>query len=178
MIIAMYSQLFSVAFLAVSTLVAADPTVYLIRHGEKPDDGGTGLSAEGEDRAQCVRQVFGASSEYNIGYIMAMTPKDNGKRNRPYLTVKPLADDLGLEVDTSCDRDDPECVKDAVDDYDGDQNILICWEHDALTDIIEELGADDAPEYPSDSYDLIWTDPAPYTEIISETSEQCPGLDN
>ncbi|KAL4940972.1 hypothetical protein BDV06DRAFT_230024 [Aspergillus oleicola] len=174
----MYSNILSVALLAASTLVVADPTVYLIRHGEKPDDGGTGLSAQGEDRAQCVRQVFGASSEYNIGYIMAMTPKDNGKRNRPYLTVKPLADDLGLEVDTSCDRDDPECVKDAVDDYDGDGNILICWEHDALTDIVEELGMDDAPEYPDDSYDLIWTDPAPYDEITSETSEQCPGLDN
>ncbi|KAL4913324.1 hypothetical protein BDW62DRAFT_205650 [Aspergillus aurantiobrunneus] len=166
-----------VALLAASSLVAADPTVYLIRHGEKPDDGGTGLSTQGEERTQCIRQVFGADSEYNIGYIMAMTPKDDGKRNRAYRTVLPLAEDLGLEVDTSCDRDDPECVKDAVEDYEGDGNVLICWEHDALTDIIEELGADDAPEYPDDSYDLVWTDPAPYEEITSETSEQCPGLD-
>lgn len=74
----------------------------------------------------------------------------DGHRNRPLKTVEPLAGDLGLEVDISCDRDDPECVKDAIEDYDGDGNVLICWEHDALTDIIEELGADDAPEYPSD----------------------------
>jgi hypothetical protein len=54
-----------------------ETTVYLIRHGEKPDDGGIGLSIQGEDWAQCLRQVFGASSGYNIGYIMAMTPKDS-----------------------------------------------------------------------------------------------------
>ena len=57
---------------------------------------------------------------------------------------------MGLEVDISCDRDDPECVKDGVDNFDGDGNVLICWEHDALTDIIEELGDDDAPEYPEE----------------------------
>ncbi|KAL4901164.1 hypothetical protein BDW74DRAFT_182017 [Aspergillus multicolor] len=175
----MYAKIFSIALLAATcTVAAAKPTVYFIRHGEKPSDGGTGLSAQGEDRAQCIRQVFGAPSGYDIGYIMAMTPKSNGKRNRPYQTVRPLAQDLGLEVDISCDRDDPECVKDAVDDYDGDGNILICWEHDALTDIIEDLGDDKAPEYPDDRYDLIWTDPSPYDAITAETSEQCPGLDN
>lgn len=54
---------------------AARPTIYLIRHGEKPKDGGNGLSAEGLKRAQCLRQVFGADSEYNIGFIMAQKPK-------------------------------------------------------------------------------------------------------
>jgi hypothetical protein len=39
--------------------------------------------------------------------------------------VKPLAADLGLTVDTSCDRDDEQCVQDAVDGYKGDKNILI-----------------------------------------------------
>ncbi|KAL4733924.1 hypothetical protein BDV11DRAFT_213296 [Aspergillus similis] len=174
----MYSKILSAALLATTYTVAlAKPTVYLIRHGEKPDDGSTGLSTQGEDRAQCLRQVFGASSGYDIGCIMAMTPKDDGKRDRPYLTVLPLAEELGLDVDISCDRDDPECVKDVVDNFDGDGNILICWEHDALTDIVEELGDDDAPEYPDDRYDLIWTDPYPYDEITAETSEACPGLD-
>lgn len=78
----------------------------------------------------------------------------DGKRVRAYQTVLPLSEDLGLEVDISCDRDDPECVKDAIEEYDGDGNVLICWEHDALTDIVEELGVDedDAPEYPDDKY--------------------------
>ncbi|KAE8392576.1 hypothetical protein BDV23DRAFT_192523, partial [Aspergillus alliaceus] len=164
--------------LAAAAAVTASPTVYLIRHGEKPDDGGTGLSTQGIERAQCIRQVFGKSSGYNIGYILAMTPKSDGKRARPYETVHPLAEDLGLTVDTSCDRDDPKCVKDAIDKYDGDGNVLICWQHTALTDIIKELGDDDAPTYPKGRFDVIWTDPSPYSKITEESSEQCPGLDN
>ena len=149
-----------------ASMATASPTVYLIRHGEKPDDG-NGLNAQGLQRAQCLRSVFGSSSQYNIGHIMAQMPKsgkllakglrsgfhaDNvdGKRQRPLDTVKPLAGDLGLEVDTSCDRDDSKCVKDVVDGYEGSGNILICWEHDALTDIVEELGDDDAPKYDDD----------------------------
>lgn len=53
----------------------AKPTVYLIRHGEKPSDGGNGLSAQGLERAQCLRNILGSASSYNIGYIMAQTPK-------------------------------------------------------------------------------------------------------
>lgn len=75
----------------------------------------------------------------------------DGKRRRPLDTVKPLAEDLGLVVDTSCDRDDARCVRDVVERYDGVGNILICWEHDALTGIVKTLGNDDAPTYPSDS---------------------------
>ncbi|KAF2971405.1 hypothetical protein GQX73_g2136 [Xylaria multiplex] len=165
------------ASLAATLVTAAKPTVYLIRHGEKPPNDGIGLSPEGEQRAQCLRTVFGAASEYNIGYILAQTPKDNGKRTRPYLTVKPVADDLGLTVDTSCDRDDEKCVKKAVENYDGDGNILICWEHNQLNNLAEELGAMDVSNYPDDSYDLIWTQPYDYDEITAVTSESCPGLD-
>ena len=164
---------FPYGILAIASVAAArDPTVYLIRHGEKPSDGGNGLNAQGLERAQCLREVFGKNSGYNITHIMAETPKSSmfyvlspcsfgtranmngtdGKRARPLDTVEPLAEDLGLTVDTSCDRDDPGCVKDVVAGYDGKGlvNILICWEHDALTDIAEKLGVKDAPSYPDD----------------------------
>lgn len=58
-------------------VASAQSTVYLIRHGEKPADGGNGLSAQGMNRAQCLRNVFGSSSGYDIGYIMAETPKSS-----------------------------------------------------------------------------------------------------
>lgn len=48
------------------------PVVYMIRHGEKPaDPNDHGLTPDGWRRAECLRQVFGANSEYNIGHIMA-----------------------------------------------------------------------------------------------------------
>jgi hypothetical protein len=173
-----------VALFAGSAVAA--PTVYLIRHGEKPTDDSNGLSAQGAQRAQCLRNVFGSSSQYNIGYILAETPKSSscsmkhlsfsstflpfdskqssidkinantncqlgGARARPLLTVQPVASDLGLTVDTSCDRDDQKCVAKAVGNYKGSGNVLICWEHDALTDIVDALGDKKAPDYPDDS---------------------------
>jgi hypothetical protein len=56
---------------------AASPTVYLIRHGEKPSDGGNGLNAQGIQRAQRLRSVFSSSSDYDISYVMAQTPKSS-----------------------------------------------------------------------------------------------------
>ncbi|CAM1503495.1 Fc.00g010860.m01.CDS01 [Cosmosporella sp. VM-42] len=159
-----------------ASLVVSSPTVYFIRHGEKPDDG-DGLSEQGEARAQCLRSVFGVASVYNIGHIMAQKPQSDGSRQRPYETVLPLAKDLDLNVDISCDRDDSDCVKDAVKEYTGSGNILICWEHKQLNNLAEALGAKDIDNYPDDSYDFIWTDPPKYAKIASVTSEQCPGLD-
>ncbi|KAF2654668.1 hypothetical protein K491DRAFT_659676 [Lophiostoma macrostomum CBS 122681] len=162
--------------LALFSLASARATVYLIRHGEKPDSG-DGLNAQGQQRAQCLRTVFGASSGYNIGHILAQTPQSDGSQQRPYDTVLPLAGDLGLTVDTSCQRDDSACVANVVDGYTGSGNILICWEHKALHDIVKELGDKNAPDYDSDDFNIIWTDPSPYNDITSKTSENCPGLD-
>lgn len=62
--------------LLLAALASAKPTVYLIRHGEKPESG-NGLNAQGVQRAQCLRSVFGAGSGYGIGHVMAMTPKES-----------------------------------------------------------------------------------------------------
>ncbi|KAK7223425.1 hypothetical protein V2G26_011428 [Clonostachys chloroleuca] len=168
----------ALAILLLASLAACKPTLYMIRHGEKPDDGSIGLSPEGEQRAQCLRTIFGSSSQYNIGYVIAQEYKESGKRKRPYDTVAPVASDLGLEVDTSCDRDDSKCVKNLIKNYAGDGNILLCWQHGQMNNILEALGAEDIENYPEDRYDVIWTVPSPYDEITAENSENCPGLDS
>lgn len=73
------------------------PTVYLVRHGEKPaDKSDHRLNPEGEMRAQCLRQVFGQHSEYNIGLIIAPHMKKGestellGAFCRPEATIKIL----------------------------------------------------------------------------------------
>lgn len=163
---------------ALAALASAQSTVYLIRHGEKPSDGGNGLSAQGMQRAQCLVNVFGASSGYDIEYIIAEQPKSDGSRERPLETVQPLANKLGLSVDTSCTKTDSECVADLVNNYSGSGNILICWEHGELTDIVAALGDSNPPEYPDDAFNIIWTDPPSYGDITAMTNENCPGLDN
>ncbi|PHH88920.1 hypothetical protein CDD83_6882 [Cordyceps sp. RAO-2017] len=155
------------------------PTVYFIRHGEKPEDrDDPTLSPRGAQRAQCIRKVFDSSSEYNIGHIMAETPKSNGRRQRPYMTVAPLARDLGLEVDISCGKKDIDCVRDVIENYEGDGNILICWEHKRIKKIAKALGARYVDKYPKRVFDQIWVDPYPYDEIADIQSEHCPGLDD
>ncbi|KZP26855.1 hypothetical protein FIBSPDRAFT_781673 [Athelia psychrophila] len=167
--------------LASSALVTPsyDNTLYLIRHGEKPLDGSNGLSARGVERAQCLRIVFGNSSSYDIGYIMAETPQSDGAHTRPYDTVLPLATDLGITIDTSCSKTDAKCVKDAVKAYagtSGSKNVLICWAHGQMADIASELGVSNAPDYPDASFNLIWT--VQDQDLVSTTSEHCPGLDS
>lgn len=66
--------------------------------------------------------------------------------------MRPLAEDLDIKVDISCNRDDPKCVKKTIKKYNGKGNILICWEHHRMTDLVEVLGNEDAPEYPDDRY--------------------------
>jgi broad specificity phosphatase PhoE len=61
-------------------MARAGPTIYLIRHGEKgaklPDGKDPdGLDAQGEIRAKGLPNVFSASSEYNVRYILAEHPK-------------------------------------------------------------------------------------------------------
>lgn len=52
------------------------------------------------------------------------------------------------------------------------------WEHKRLADLADALGAaHHVDKYPSDAFDLIWTDEHPYKKITSVASENCPGLD-
>ncbi|KAM4061156.1 phosphoglycerate mutase family protein [Hirsutella rhossiliensis] len=172
-------KLLSFLLLTGVALAAAKPTVFFIRHGEKPPshDNPT-LSPKGKKRAQCIRSVFGDNSNFDIGYIMAETPKKSGFRQRPFDTVAPLASDLGLEIDTSCGKKDIDCVRDAVENYEGKGNILICWEHKRIKKIAKALGARHVKKYPKYAFDLIWIDPYPYDEIVDIISEDCPGLDD
>ncbi|KAE8375064.1 hypothetical protein BDV26DRAFT_268547 [Aspergillus bertholletiae] len=161
-----------------STHASSPPTVYLIRHGEKSGDPlDSGLNADGWERADCIRDVFGKDSSYNIGYIMAPHVNKKGEHRRSYETVLPLATDLGLTVDTSCKRNQVNCVAEAVNAYDGPDNILISWRHGKMRQMVQALGYDEPPEYPHDRFDLIWTIPFPYDNITDIRSEDCPLLD-
>lgn len=78
-------------FLCLAAVSARNyPKVYMIRHGEKPpnpDD--HGLTLDGIKRSQCLRDVFGEHSGYNIGHIMTPTVKWSESRDT-YQHIKDL----------------------------------------------------------------------------------------
>ncbi|KAF8862997.1 hypothetical protein BDZ45DRAFT_146727 [Acephala macrosclerotiorum] len=162
--------------------------IYLIRHGEKPPklpngEDANGLSAEGVERAQGLRKVFGKDSVYDIQHIIAEHPKKDGSRDRPYETIKPLAGDLGIKVDKSIDRDDVKAAAEAAKSYAGPGNVLVCWEHGELAKIVEELlkdgtGTKEKVTYPSDRFDIIWAVRKPYKVLEWVGSEDVPVLDD
>ncbi|GAA5840401.1 hypothetical protein JCM3766R1_000279 [Sporobolomyces carnicolor] len=152
--------------------------VYLIRHGEKGPRGETGLNSKGKKRAKCLRNLL-ATRRFNVGLILAEEfDRKTHKRRRPYDTVKPIADRLGLRVDTECQVDDARCVREKVERYakrGGKGDVLICWKHSMLNVIAHELGAPKTRPYPDDRYDIMWT--LHHSRLISKESEHCPGLD-
>ncbi|KAF5665960.1 phosphoglycerate mutase [Fusarium denticulatum] len=174
-----------------SSETSARPTIYMIRHGEKPapHDGKEpdGLSTQGKERANDLVNVFGTNSSYNIGYIMAEHPHKDGGRDRPWKTVEPLADSLGLKVHKKIERDDYAGAASKALSFDGPGNVLLCWEHKSLEGIARAIGIQcyaaqtgwtGEVKYPGDRFDLIWVVPPPYTEITVVGSELVPGLDD
>ena len=68
------------------------------------------------------------------------------------MTVLPLADSIGLKpennsLDIRFKRGKSEKVAEAVHNFQGPGNILICWEHKALTDLAKAIGVQNAPKY-------------------------------
>ncbi|GAA5853271.1 hypothetical protein JCM8547_000263 [Rhodosporidiobolus lusitaniae] len=164
------------------TIVEADlyhPKILLLRHGEKKSDGSIGLNKVGKKRAKCLRKVLGRKGKHaNVGLILAEHYLPNGKRKRPFLTVKALAEDLGLKVDTDCDVEDAKCVRKKIEKYvksGGRGEVVICWKHSMLHVIAEELGAPPTLPYPDERFDIIWT--LHRNRIVTKESEQCPGID-
>ena len=104
-----------IALLAVSAILAtaaaqSSKMVYLIRHGEKPADGGDDLTPAGYQRAACIAPFFG-SSDFNIQHIFAC---DDTTSRRMVETVTPLAQLLNLTIDTSIGEQDPDGLAAAI----------------------------------------------------------------
>lgn len=154
---------------------AVDATVFLIRHGEKIDDDHTGLSERGEERADCITGLF-SQGAMKVDAIITQDYKSNGKRIRPYDTVMGLAAKLGVTVDHHCDRDDTECAANTIAKAakDGAKQVLVCWEHDALSDIAAAIGVQGIT-YPDDRFDLVYE--IRNGQLHATLSEDCPSLD-
>lgn len=186
----MYPSLLTAAWLVLlafsgrHVLAEDDPTfkntVYLIRNAETNTKKlGSGLNMTGVVRSECLPSVFGPGMNLMVGYIIAEPPKKDGSATEAVDTVIPLAQSLGIPIDTSCGRDDKDCVGDALSAFAKNNpttNMLVVWGSDVLPDIAEDLGVNDVPDWPQKRYDLVWT--IQKNKLRNRTSEACPGIDS
>ncbi|KAK0484969.1 hypothetical protein IW261DRAFT_1416858 [Armillaria novae-zelandiae] len=137
-----------VPLLLAASALAIENTVYIITNAETPSLQRPGLTPIGHHRAgHCIPEVFGNLS---LGFIASCTPNsDTGTCIPAVATAAPLANSLGLGIDTSCvvfsgtgEESDDDCVKNLLHTYSKTSTapILIVWDAAAMDDLLENLG--------------------------------------
>jgi len=158
-----------------SETAAEGGLVMVIRHGEKPDGTEPGVDAQGNaddssltatgwQRAHALADLFDpASGQLRPGLarptvIYAAGANDDGEGLRPRETVAPLAQRLGVTVNTDYGKGDEKAlVKHAIAQP---GPVLICWQHEELPDMaaaFPHVTPNPPKDWPDDRFDVVWT---------------------
>lgn len=137
--------------------------ILIIRHAEKPaDDAATGLSPEGKKRAEALPELFKKTASRPDPFPapdFIIATKASKHSNRPVETVTPLAEALGLEVDSRFANDDLTKLAEEVytkPKY-GGKTVLVCWHHGHIPELATVLGATGVPDRWRDAvFDRVW----------------------
>ena len=160
---------------ATSAPVAPPIVVMIIRHGEKPDGSHPGIDASGNqddssltevgwNRARRLVDLFDpAQGSPRPGLarptaIYAAGANKNGEGQRTRETVTPLADKLGLPVNTSFGNGDEKKLVKQVTAQPGPT--LISWQHGeipAIADAFPAVTPTPPSNWPDDRFDVVWT---------------------
>jgi hypothetical protein len=139
----------------------ANATILVIRHAEKPDEG-AGLSSAGQARALAYVSYFKTlvidGVPINIDTLIATA--DSRESMRPRLTLAPLSDATGIQIQQPFDDDAVKDLARWLEEGKPGRTILIAWHHGKLPKLVERLGAnpsDMLPEgrWPEDVYDWV-----------------------
>ncbi|CAG9984932.1 unnamed protein product [Clonostachys byssicola] len=175
----------AIVFLLVSLAVCfkrpGRPNIFMIPHGEKMTNGSDRLSEDGLARAECLREIFGPGSVFNIGFIIVPKYKFTlaGIVDRlGFDTMTPLAEDLNIDIRAGCARMVYGCVLEAIDYWVGTgKNALVCWEPKLMGGLSRLLGLRYLERYPSGRHDIIWELTPNRYYMQRRTLQKCPGLD-
>ena len=117
--------------------------ILVIRHAEQSIDG-DGLSSAGEARAEAYVNYFKNFTidgrPLKLNYLFAAA--DSRSSHRPRLTVEPTAMELGLTIDTEFKNQQFLELADKIQSLPHGTNILICWHHGKMPQLLRALGAD------------------------------------
>ncbi|HXC98054.1 MAG TPA: flagellar basal body-associated protein FliL [Verrucomicrobiae bacterium] len=126
-----------------------DAVILIIRHAEKTASGDE-LSPDGYKRANAYvnyfknYQVDGKSLK--IDYLYAAADSKNSKRVR--LTVEPLSKATGLKLDNRFANKKFQGMVDELHATSHGHEILICWHHGQIANMLVALGVDPATLLP------------------------------
>jgi broad specificity phosphatase PhoE len=133
----------------------ANSTLLVIRHAEKPATGAS-LTPEGIARAEKYARYFhpfvidGARLSINALYAGS----DEKDSMRPRLTLEPLSQATGIQLNTKFSTADSDVFAHAlIEEVHGD-HVLIAWRHKKIPVLLKALGADPTHLLP----DGVWPD--------------------
>lgn len=138
-----------VVFAYFATFSRPVTTVILIRHAEKniePNNSDPDLSPAGQARAQELVRMF---ADTGINALYATQYK------RTQVTLKPLADRLGMPVTVVDSKKTPELVKQLLVDHRG-QTILVSGHNNTVPEIVAALGGPQYPPIPETQFDNLY----------------------
>lgn len=117
--------------------------ILIIRHAEKPETGNM-LTPIGYERAKNYVGYFNQfqidGQPLHLDHLFCTA--DSKGSQRPRLTITPLGQALQLKLDNRyASKDAPKLAHDIRSQSYG-QELLICWHHGAIPDLLAGLGAD------------------------------------
>jgi broad specificity phosphatase PhoE len=120
-----------------------DAVILIIRHAEKTASGDE-LSPEGYQRADAYVNYFKNyqvdGKPLKLDYLYAAADSKNSKRVR--LTVEPLSKATGLKLDNRIANKKFQEMVDELHATSHGHEILICWHHGQIANLVRALGAD------------------------------------
>ncbi|KAF9456473.1 hypothetical protein BDZ94DRAFT_1302518 [Collybia nuda] len=152
MVLGRVSSLLSVLSLGLSVLAQLEVpnTVYFVSNAETASLGRPGLSPVGRYRAYECLPALAAGA--NIGLIIScVLDAESGLCGGTMATATPLANSLGLTVDTSCgvgeDAED-DCVGDLITSFaaTSDKAIAVVWDIMGMEELFENVDVDTDPD--------------------------------
>lgn len=154
---------FFLSFLFTFPALALPKAIILLRHAEKPEDpNDPGLSPRGWERARALPRIFTENTELKkLGppdFLYAAGLKKITSSLRSIQTLQFVGEIYNLEVHQNYIRDDyVSLIHDINTNTLFDEKIIvICWQHDILTDFLNGFGIPQKIIYPKKIFDRIW----------------------
>jgi len=123
--------------------------IFIVRHAEKPETG-MELTDAGTNRANAYTNFFRTfqfeGKPLHLDSIFAAADSKNS--HRPRLTLEPVSKSLGIPLDLRFKDKDPASLTDELRAKPHGRQILVCWHHGAIPELLQNFGADPAKLLP------------------------------